>query len=134
MKELEELNLPESLRYTEEHEWAVAMGEKVRVGISDFAQSQLGDIVFVELPKVGDSFSKGQQFGTVESVKAVSELYIPLSGRILAVNKALEDAPEIVNQDPYEKGWMIEIQPEKPAEFEQLLTRGGYSEILKEKK
>lgn len=134
MKELEELNLPESLRYTEEHEWALPVGEKVRVGISDFAQSQLGDIVYVELPKVGDSFSKGQQFGTVESVKAVSELYIPMSGRILAVNKALEDAPEIVNQDPYEKGWMIEIHPEKPAEFEQLLTRDGYSEILKGKK
>lgn len=134
MKELEELNLPESLRYTEEHEWAVVMGEKVRVGISDFAQSQLGDIVFVELPKVGDSFSKGQQFGTVESVKAVSELYIPLSGRILSVNKALEDAPEIVNQDPYEKGWMIEIQPEKPAEFEQLLTKDSYFEIIKGKK
>ncbi len=134
MKDLEELNLPESLRYTEEHEWAVVMGEKVRVGISDFAQSQLGDIVFVELPKVGDSFSKGQQFGTVESVKAVSELYIPMSGRILAVNKALEDAPEIVNQDPYEKGWMIEIDPEKPAEFEQLLTRDVYFEILKGKK
>jgi len=134
MKELEELNLPESLRYTEEHEWAMAVGETYRIGISDFAQSQLGDIVFVELPKVGDTYRRRQQFGTVESVKAVAELYIPMGGRIVAVNKALEDAPELVNQDPYEKGWMITIQPESPAEFEQLMTREGYFEMIKGKK
>jgi glycine cleavage system H protein len=134
MKELNELILPESLRYTEEHEWTKPVGEAYRIGISDFAQSQLGDIVFVELPKVGDSFKKGQQFGTVESVKAVSELYIPMGGRVLAVNKALEDAPELVNQDPYEKGWMIDVQPENPAEYEQLMTKSGYFEMIQGKK
>ena len=116
MKELNELNLPEDVRYTEDHEWVKAAGETTRVGISDYAQDQLGDIVFVELPGVGDTFEKGDEFGTLESVKAVSELYMPVGGEITAVNEGLEDAPELVNSDPYGEGWMIEIKVSDPSE------------------
>ncbi|MBW1660033.1 MAG: glycine cleavage system protein GcvH, partial [Deltaproteobacteria bacterium] len=106
MKELNELILPDDVRFTEEHEWARKEGENVRVGISDYAQDQLGDIVFVELPEVGSSFSKGDEFGTVESVKTVSELYMPIGGEVVAINEELADHPEYVNTDPYGKGWM----------------------------
>ena len=94
MKEVHELNLPEDVRYTKDHEWAKASGDTVKIGISDYAQDQLGDIVFVELPAVGDSFEEGDEFGTLESVKAVSELYAPIAGEVVAVNEDLEDAPE----------------------------------------
>ena len=131
MKEISELMLPADIRYTEDHEWAKKEGSKVRIGISDYAQDQLGDIVFVELPSVGSSFSKGGQFGTVESVKAVSEIYMPLDGEVLAVNEALADAPELLNKDPYAEGWMIEISPRDPAQLNSLMTREDYFEILK---
>lgn len=104
MKEISELNLPEDVRYTKDHEWAKVSGDTVKIGISDYAQDQLGDIVFVELPAVGDSFEEGDEFGTLESVKAVSELYAPISGEVVAVNEDLEDAPELLNQDPYKIG------------------------------
>lgn len=131
MKEISELNLPEDLRYTDDHEWAkVSGGEVVKVGISDYAQDQLGDIVFVELPEVGDSFEAGDEFGTLESVKAVSELYIPIGGEITAVNTELEDTPELLNQDPY-SGWIIEVRPDNIKELETLLDRAAYIEILK---
>ena len=117
MKEINELNLPEDLKYTEDHEWAKFDGANVKIGIDDYAQDQLGDIVFVELPQVGDKFSKGDEFGTVESVKAVSELYMPVGGEILKISQNLEDQPELVNQSPYDDGWMIEVKPDDPAEM-----------------
>jgi glycine cleavage system H protein len=131
MKEVSELRLPDDVRYTEDHEWARTEGEKTRAGISDYAQDQLGDIVYVELPQTGDSFDKGQEFGTVESVKAVAELYMPVGGTILAVNLALEKSPELVNKDPYGDGWMIEVQPIDAGEFEALMTKEVYLETLK---
>ena len=131
MKELSELNLPDDVRYAESHEWARSEGDKVKVGISDYAQDQLGDIVFVELPEVGDSLEKGEEFGTVESVKAVSELYMPVSGEIAAVNSGLEDAPERVNSTPYTDGWMIEVKPDNPSEMDKLLSSDAYLEKLK---
>ncbi len=131
MKEIGELQLPEDVRYADDHEWARDEGDKVRIGVDDYAQDQLGDIVFVELPQVGDSFSKGDEFGTVESVKAVAELFMPLGGEVLAVNTALEEAPELVNKDPYQEGWMIEIKPADPAEMEALMTRDAYIDMLK---
>ena len=131
MKEIDELNLPEDLIYAEDHEWVQSEGESVKIGISDYAQDQLGDIVFVELPEVGDTFEIGDEFGTVESVKAVSELYIPISGEITALNKSLEDAPELVNTDPYNDGWMIEVKLSNPQELDGLMDRNAYLEILK---
>ena len=131
MKELSEVNLPDDRRYAESHEWAKSEGDTVKVGITDYAQDQLGDIVFVELPENGDSLEKGEEFGTVESVKAVSELYMPVGGEIVAVNSGLEDAPELVNNKPYTDGWMIEIKPDNPSEMNDLLTRDAYLEKLK---
>ena len=126
MKELNELVLPEGLRYSESHEWAKAEGDILKVGVSDYAQDQLGDIVFVELPEVGDSLDKGAEFGTVESVKAVSELYMPVGGEIVAVNTALDESPELVNNTPYTDGWMIDIKPNDAAELNSLLTKDAY--------
>ncbi len=131
MKEISELNFPDDLRYTEDHEWAKQEGEQIRIGISDYAQDQLGDIVFVELPQVGDTFEKGAEFGTVESVKAVSELYMPVGGEIVAINEALEDAPELVNNEPYAGGWMIVVNPSDTGEFDALMARDAYLEMLK---
>lgn len=130
MKEVHELNLPEDVRYTKDHEWAKVTGDTVRIGISDYAQDQLGDIVFVEMPSVGDSFEEGDEFGTLESVKAVSELYAPIAGEVVAVNEDLEDAPELLNQDPY-AGWIVEIKPGDSKEIEQLLDRDTYLGVLK---
>lgn len=129
MKEIHELNLPEDVRYTSEHEWAKAQGDTVRVGISDYAQDQLGDIVFVELPEVGASFDAGDEFGTLESVKAVSELYAPVGGEVVAVNQELEDSPELINQDPY-SGWIIELKPHDIKDLDALLDRAAYLESL----
>jgi glycine cleavage system H protein len=130
MKEINELELPDDVRYAEDHEWARAEGDRVRAGISDYAQDQLSDVVFVELPEVGDTFQKGEEFGTVESVKAVVELYMPVGGEILAVNKTLEDAPELVNQSPYQEGWFVEIKPTDPSEMDTLMTKQAYLEML----
>ncbi len=130
MKEINELNLPEDIHYSEDHEWAKVAGDTVIVGISDYAQDQLGDIVFVELPAVGDSFEAGDEFGTLESVKAVSELFIPIGGEVVAVNEELGDAPELLNQDPY-SGWIIEIKPDDIGELEKLLDRDAYLEVLR---
>ena len=130
MKELNELHLPDDLRYTDEHEWARITGDTARIGVSDYAQDQLGDIVFVELPAVGDTLAKGEVFGTLESVKAVSELYLPLSGEVVAVNTALTDAPELINQDPY-AAWIIEVRPTDAGEYDQLLTAAAYLDLLR---
>ena len=131
MKEVGELNLPDDVRYTEDHEWARPGGDMVRIGISDYAQDQLGDIVFVELPRVGDTFVKGEEFGTVESVKAVAELYMPIGGEILGVNSVLEESPELVNKDPYNDGWMVEIKLLDPDELDALMSKSVYLEMLK---
>jgi glycine cleavage system H protein len=132
MKELDELKFPEDLRYCAEHEWAKKEGELIRVGISDYAQDQLGDIVYVELPEAGAVFEKGDEFGTVESVKAVSELYMPLAGEVMDVNADLEDNPELVNDDPYGGGWMIKVKPSDGGQIDQLMDRQAYLAIMKE--
>jgi len=123
-------NVPTDLKYTQEHEWAKKEGEGIRVGITAFAQEQLGDVVFVELPKVGAKVAQRQAFGVVESVKAVSDLFAPVSGEVVEVNGALPTAPETVNQDPYGKGWMIVVKPSKPTEWDQLLTAAQYEEFV----
>ncbi|MGD8337625.1 MAG: glycine cleavage system protein GcvH [Desulfobacterales bacterium] len=130
-KEISELVLPDDVRYTHDHEWAKQEDGNVKVGITDYAQDQLGDIVFVELPEIGQSFDKGEEFGTLESVKAVSELYMPISGEIVAINEALADEPELVNKEPYQEGWMVAIRPGDASEFESLKNKGAYLEMLK---
>ncbi len=129
MKEISELNLPADLSYSDDHEWAQRTGETIKIGVSDYAQDQMGDIVFVEMPDIGDTFKKGDEFGTLESVKAVSEVFIPLSGEVVAVNGALEDAPELVNEEPY-ASWIIEIRPTVESEYEDLLSRDDYLKLL----
>ncbi|NNL76872.1 MAG: glycine cleavage system protein GcvH [Desulfobacterales bacterium] len=131
MKEINELIFPDDIGYAQSHEWAKAEGDNVKVGISDYAQDQLGDIVFVELPEVGENFAKGAEFGTVESVKAVSELYMPVGGEIVAVNTALEDSPEFVNNTPYSDGWMIEVKPDDKADLDSLMSKDAYLQTLK---
>ncbi len=131
MKEIDELNMPDDLRYANDHEWARVEGDKVRVGLDDYAQDQLGDIVFVELPQEGDSFKKGEVFATVESVKAVCECYLPVGGEIVAVNSALEDGPELVNNSPYGDGWMVEVNPTDLSEMDTLMTNVSCVEKLK---
>ena len=105
------MNVPEDLKYTKEHEWCRLKGNRAVIGITDHAQDQLGDIVYVEFPEVGDPVKKGESFGVVESTKAVSELFAPVSGKVVEVNDPLSDAPETINEDPYEEGWMIAIEP-----------------------
>ncbi len=131
MKELSDLSLSDEVLYSDDHEWAKAEGDIVRIGVSDYAQDQLGDIVFVEVPEVGATFQKGDVFGTLESVKAVAEMLIPLGGEVVAVNTELEGAPALVNQDPYGKGWIIEVKPADPSELSRLMKKGAYLEMLK---
>lgn len=125
------MNHPEELKYTREHEWIRDNGDgTVTVGITDFAQSELGDIVFVEIDKVGETVEKDQPFGTVEAVKTVSELFMPLSGEIQKWNEELEDEPELINSDPYGKGWMITIKLSNSSELDQLLAVDDYKKII----
>lgn len=126
------MNTPKELRYSEEHEWVKTEGDKVRIGITDFAQSELGDIVFVELPEVGDEITADEPFGSVESVKTVSELYAPISGKVVAVNEELDDSPEFVNESPYEKAWMILVEPANMDEVDNLMSAEAYEELIKE--
>lgn len=130
MKELSELDFPETIRYTEDHEWAAVDGETVRIGVSDYAQDQLGDIVFVEMPEIGDMFEKGDEFGTLESVKAVSELYLPMGGEIVAVNEVLLETPELINQEAY-ASWIVEIRPTDLAEYDELMSAEDYIDMLR---
>ncbi len=118
---------PSDLRYTNDHEWLRAQGASWRVGITQFAVDQLGDITLVDLPKEGDTVTKGQRFGTVESVKSVSDLYAPVTGKVVAVNAKLKDAPEDVNADPYGKGWMIDIEPTDKSEVDALMNADAYT-------
>jgi glycine cleavage system H protein len=125
-------NVPTDLRYTREHEWAKQEGGRVRVGITAFAQEQLGDVVFVELPKVGTRVRAHQTFGVVESVKAVSDLFAPVSGEVVEVNAELAQKPETVNQDPYGRGWMLLVTPADAKEWEQLLSAAQYEQFVAE--
>jgi glycine cleavage system H protein len=125
-------NTPEDLAYTKDHEWVRVKVNLATVGITDHAQHQLGDVVYVELPKVGDRFEASEPFGSVESVKAVSEVYMPLAGAVVEVNESLNDSPEQVNEDPYGEGWMIRIKIDNPAQVDALLTAIEYEDYIKE--
>ncbi len=126
------MNLPDDLKYTKEHEWCRMKGKRATVGITDHAQSSLGDIVYVELPEVGDVVKKGESFGVVESTKAVSELFAPVSGKVVEVNDPLADAPETINEDPYEEGWMIQVEVSDEKELAGLLDAASYGKFVEE--
>ncbi len=126
------MSTPKELRYSEEHEWVKVEGEQVRIGITHFAQSELGDIVFVELPEVGDELKADEPFGSVESVKTVSELYAPISGKVVEINEELTDNPEFVNESPYEKAWMIIVEPSDASEVDNLMSAEQYEDMIKE--
>lgn len=123
--------MSDKLLYTKEHEWVLVKGNVVRVGISDYAQNELGDIVFVDLPSVGDMVEEGEGFAALESVKAVSDVYAPVSGKIVAVNEALEDSPELVNESPLDEGWLVEIEVDGTAQTGDLMTKEEYEQFLK---
>lgn len=121
---------PKDLRYTKEHEWARRTGATVVVGVTAHAQEALGDVVYVDLPKVGAAVTAGASFGTVESTKAVSELYAPVSGKVVKVNQTLSDQPQLINQDPYGKGWICEVEPSQPGELDTLLDADAYTKLV----
>lgn len=123
-------NIPENLRYSKDHEWVSVDGENATIGITDYAQQQLGDVVYVELPKAGETFSEHEAFGSVESVKAVSEIFTPISGEVTEVNDGLNDTPEVVNADPYEGGWMVKLKMSNAGEIDALLSAAEYEEYL----
>jgi len=131
MKEIKELKLPEDVRYSIDHEWARIDGDTIYIGITDYAQDQLGDIVYVEVPEVGATFRQGEECGTLESVKAVATIFIPISGVIKAVNDALEEAPGLVNTSPYKDGWIAQVKPDDPSEMDNLMDRDAYLAMLK---
>lgn len=124
------MNIPEDLKYTEEHEWVAVDGDIATVGITDYAQGELGDLVFVELPEVGTDVEQSSAFGTVEAVKAVSDLFAPVSGSVTETNEALADDPEVVNKDPYGDGWMIKIKLSDPSQLDSLLDAAAYKELI----
>jgi len=130
-KEISKIILVDGLKYAKEHEWAKKEGDTVKIGITDYAQDQLGEIVFVELPEVDSEFDKGDEFGTLESTKAVVDLYMPIGGKIVAINEALEDESELVNKDTYGDGWMIEVALSDLAELDALMDKDAYLELLK---
>ncbi len=126
------MSTPKGLLYSEEHEWVKEEDGKYRIGITHFAQSELGDIVFVELPQVGDQLKSDEPFGSVESVKTVSELYAPLTGKVVEVNEELEDSPELVNESPYEGAWMVVVEIDDKAELDELMSAEKYEEMIAE--
>ena len=123
---------PDNYKYTKEHEWLSLDGDVAVIGITEHAQEQLGDIVYVELPEVGDTFATGDEFGSVESVKAVAEVFMPIAGEIVAINEALEDAPETVNKDPHDDGWLLKLKIEDPSELDDLMDHEAYEEFIQE--
>ena len=125
-------NIPEDFHYSKDHEWVKVKGDIATIGITDYAQNSLGDVVYVELPKAGEEFASNESFGSVESVKAVSELFTPVSGHVSEVNDTLQDQPEKVNADPYEEGWMIRVKMSSPGEVDSLLTAAEYEDFTKE--
>jgi glycine cleavage system H protein len=128
-KRRRQMEFPEDLKYSKEHEWAKREGDLVRVGITDFAQDALGDVVYVDIPEVGTELKAGQPFGEVESTKSVSDLYSPVSGTVVERNERLSDSPEIVNQSPFEEGWMVLVQPTDVSEMEALLDAAAYRDL-----
>ncbi|QGP91171.1 Glycine cleavage system H protein [Neomoorella glycerini] len=128
------MEFPANLYYSKDHEWVEVEGNRARIGITDYAQEALGDIVFVELPQVGDELAAGDSFGVVESVKSASDVYAPVGGKVVAVNETLLDSPQDINADPYGKGWMIELEMSDPAEVEDLMDAGAYRQLVKEEK
>lgn len=126
------MNIPENLKYTKDHEWIQIDGDVATVGITEFASGELGDIVYVEIDTVGEEIEKEETFGTIEAVKTVSDMFMPVSGEIIEANEALESAPEMVNKDPYGEGWMVKIKVSDTAELEELLTAEQYKELVSE--
>lgn len=124
------MNVPENLRFTKDHEWVLLEGDVAKVGITEFAQGELGEIVFVEIETEGEEIEKEEVFGTIEAVKTVSDLYMPLSGTVETVNEELESSPELVNSDPYGKGWMITIKVSDLSQYDELLTAEQYKEVI----
>jgi len=123
-------SVPDDRRYTEEHEWALREGDLIVVGITDFAQHELGDVVYVELPKVGTRVTAMKEFGVIESVKSASDLFSPVSGEVVAMNEELAEHPELVNESPYDRGWMIRVRPADPAEYDSLLDAVTYRQLI----
>ena len=123
-------NIPENLRYSKDHEWVAVVGDVATIGITDYAQHSLGDVVYIDMPRVGDKLTSHEAFGSVESVKAVSEIFIPVAGEITEVNDGLNDTPEAVNNDPYNAGWMIKIKMDNPLEADGMLSAVEYEEYL----
>ena len=126
------MEFPDDLKYTREHEWLLVEGKVATVGITDFAQEQLGDVVFVELPSVGDKVTKDEAMGVIESVKAVSDVYAPVSGTVIEVNDDLPDSTEMINEDPYGDGWMVKIEMSDPTDVEDLMAAGEYEQFVSE--
>ena len=124
------MNVPQNLHYTNEHEWLRTEGGESYIGITDYAQSELGEIIFVEVETVGETLTKGETFGTVEAVKTVSDLFLPVDAQIVEVNSELESNPELVNDDPYGKGWIVKIKPTNAAQIDELLSAGDYEKLI----
>ena len=124
------MNIPTDLKYTKDHEWVKIEGDNATIGITDYAQGELGDIVYVEIESLGDELNKEEIFGSVEAVKTVSDLFIPVSGKITEMNESLEDNPELINEDPYGEGWIIKMEIKDVSEIEQLLTAQAYKELI----
>lgn len=124
------MNIPENLKYTKDHEWVRVEGEEAYVGITDYAQGELGDIVFLEIETEGEELAKEEVFGTIEAVKTVSDMFMPVGGEVLEVNDKLEESPEIVNKDPYGEGWLIKIKMTNPSELDELLDAAAYKNLL----
>lgn len=123
-------NIPENLRYSKDHEWVAVDGDIATIGITDYAQHSLGDVVYIDMPRVGDKFAAHEAFGSVESVKAVSEIFTPLAGEVTAVNESINDTPETVNTDPYEGGWMVKMKMENAGDADGMMTASEYEEYL----
>ncbi len=124
------MNIPENLKYTKDHEWILVEGGTAIIGITEFAQGELGDIVFVEVETVGETLAEGETFGTIEAVKTVSDMYMPVGGEVLEFNEALESNPELINKDPFGEGWVVKIRIENPAELDDLLTAEAYGTLI----
>ena len=124
------MNFPENIKYTSEHEWIRVEGDVAYIGITDYAQDQLGDIVFIDIQAVGETLEAGEVFGTIEVVKTISDIFMPVGGEVLEQNPALEDQPELVNKDPYGEGWLIKIKPDAAADYDALLDAEGYKKLI----
>ncbi len=124
------MNFPSNIKYTKDHEWIKVEGEFAKIGITEYAQGELGDIVFVELPKIGSKLEQGKSFGTIEAVKAVSDLYAPVNGEVVELNKEVQDSPEVVNKEPYERGWLVKVRIENPAQLANLLDVEAYKKLI----